>query len=106
MEALTGTRLYLGYEDGTSETFDIVQTLAQAHALYDPIFSGALEREYIQITTPDGTIRWRKLWKIDEFTLSVVTLVDATKTRQRRRPAKKTTAKPATTARKGTTKRA
>ena len=110
--ALVGTKLVLGYEDGTSETFHLTLTLEQSREHYHTLLTtGSEDSEtcfcgsFICIETPQA-VHYRRHGDIDQVSMSRHTLVDASKTRKRRSPrkpaAKRTTTAPA----KGQTKKA
>lgn len=90
-ETLVGTRIKIGYEDGTSETFDTTLTLREAQNKYHTVLVGDDEmcacNAFVCIETVN-VVHYRRLSDIDQFSMTRHTLVDASNTRKRRSPRK------------------
>lgn len=108
-DALVGTRIKIGYENGTSEVFDTTLTLREAQQKYHNVLIGDDEmcacNAMICIETVKA-VDYRRIADIDEFTLTRHTLIDASKTRKRRSPRKPAEKRTTTTPAQEQTKKA
>ena len=105
-ELLVGTKIVLGYDDGTSEDFYLTIPLQQAQEIYDEILTSEDWKPYIVIDDANGR-HYRKADGVEDVDLSRYTLVDASKIRTRRKPSRSPRKRRTpTTAQKGTTKKA